>query len=216
MIQNLIDDKLAKKQQERATRERSGKFSPSSFGKCFRAQYWNRKNEPQTDLPDARTLRVFKAGELFHDFVQGLLPKHKCEVKVETEDICGYADIVTEEAVYDIKSQHSGAFWYMKKDGYDINKQKYPNILQVCCYAALLDKSEGRLVFISKDDLCIAEYTFPLYKWVDAVELEISNLKKFWEKGVPPPEPRAYFNQKSGVYKECQYCSWRTKCKEMK
>ena len=215
MIQKLIDEALSKKQEERKNRKRSGKYSPSSFGKCYRSQYWNRKNEPQTNPPDSRTLRVFNCGTLFHDFVQGFLPKHDCEVEVKTEYALGFADIVTKDSVIDIKSVHSQAFWYMEKGDYDVNTQKLPNILQVGWYAMQLGKPKFELMFVSKDDLCIAEYSFITEKWKENIVREITALSNFWVKDeLPKAEPRCYINKKTGKSKECGYCGWKDKCKE--
>ena len=74
MIEKLIDDYLLAEQTQRAKKERSGLWSPSSFGRCFRYQFWNRKNEPQTNPPDLRALKIFKVGNIFHDFIQSMLP----------------------------------------------------------------------------------------------------------------------------------------------
>jgi len=215
MIQKLIDAELIKEQEARKDRVRSGKISPHMLGRCYRAQYWNRKNEPQTNPPDVATLRKFKAGTLFHDYVEQFLPKHETEVKVETEDILGYADIVPEDCVWDVKSIHSRAFWYMEKNDYNINKAKYGNILQVMTYAMLLDKPKGGLIFISKDDLYSAEYVFGLDNWKPQVESELERLRAAWMvQELPPGRPRAYTNAK-GEIKEGVYCGWQTKCKEL-
>lgn len=206
-VQKLIDKHLLKEQEDRKDRVRSGKFSPSSFGRCFRLQYWNRMNESPTNPPNIRSLRVFKVGYLFHEFVQGFIPDKDTEVKIETDDIIGFADIVTEDTVIDIKSQHSRGFWYMNKDTFDINVDKYANILQVMTYAYLLKKPKGQLVFISKDDLCMNEYVFYLEKWQPEVEKELSTLREYWDKGeLPPAEPRAYKG------KEGKYCQFQDKC----
>ncbi len=207
MILELIDAKLAKEQEDRKDRVRSGQWSPSSFGRCYRMQYWNRKNEPQTNPPDARTLRVFAAGKIFHDFVEGFLPPHQREIKVTKDDILGYADIVTDDAVYDVKSVHSQQFWHTNKDGYDINKEKYCNILQVCSYAWILGKPKGILCFISKDDLCVEEHIFFTEKWVSEIEKELNILRTFWDcQELPPCKPRAYGG------KEGRYCPFKDKC----
>lgn len=214
MIQKLIDECLAKEQESRSQRVRSGLWSPSLFGRCYRAQYWNRKDEPVTDPPDARVLRIFKAGKLFHDFVQKLITEQhlniQTEVKVLTEDICGYADIVNDNCVWDIKSIHSKAFWYMDKQ--DIAVTKFPHILQVMTYAIILKKPNTRLVYISKDDLCIREYGFIVNeRWEEEVSNELKKLNEFWaNEWLPPAEPRAYKG------KECQYCGFKTKCQETK
>ena len=216
MIQDLINQKLLAEQEERTKRQRSGKISPSSFGYCFRKQHWNRKNEPITNPVDVRTLRIFKAASLFHDFVQGLITEHQSEDKVETEDILGFADLITEDSVIDIKSEHSRSFFWRKKSGYDINKEKLPNILQLMTYAKLLNKPKGVLCIISKDDMCIDEYVFFLDKWQDKVEEELKTLRYYWSKNeLPPPQPRCY-GEKDGKPNECEkYCSFRDKCYEL-
>jgi len=218
-IQELIDETLEPKEK----RLRSGTFSPSSFGKCYRAQFWNRADEPVSNPIDSRTLRVFKAGNLFHDFVQNLLSNGttKKEVVVETEDVKGYADLVTEEEVSDIKSQHSKAFWYHQKELKEakdevkaVKEMFYNNWLQVSFYAMQLGKQFVRLVFISKDDLSIEEFRQPVAEWENEVNKELDMLRQFWQaKLLPPAEPRLY-KQKNGSFKECEYCNWKTLCYE--
>lgn len=214
-IQDMINKALVRKE-----RERSGKWSPSSFGKCYRAQYWNRKDEPKSNPPDERTLRVFKCGDLFEDFVAGLIMKdNHCEqqVLIETDDVKGFADFVFENEVTDIKSQHSKSFWYMAKyKNDDIKKDKYPNWLQVGYYARELKKEFMRLVFISKDDLCIKEFVQKLDDyWLAEIEKELITLRGLWSKqGLPPAKPRCE-PRKDGTYWECDYCNWKDKCKEI-
>ena len=209
-IQELIDDALAPK-----LKQRSGKWSPSSFGRCYRQQYWNRKDALKSNPPDTRTYRVFKAGRLFHDFVQGLLDGVETEVKVECEDVLGYADIVRDNEVVDLKSQHSKSFWWMKKKNADIRKEKYGNWLQLMYYVRELNKTFGRLVFISKDDLCIMEYVECINDWTDELDNELTALRYLWKKQeLPPALPRCEPNAK-GEYWECNYCDFKDKCKEL-
>lgn len=215
-LQELINQALVKKEK----RIRSHKFSPSSLGRCYRAQFWNRKDEPQSNPVDERTLRIFKAGDLFHNFVQDVLIANNSEVKkevlVENEDFKGYADLVINGEVMDIKSQHSRAFHYrIKKEWKELEEKLFCNILQVVFYAVMLGKEKARLVFISKDDLCIQEYPLTVSNYKSSLEEEIKQLRGFWEAGVlPPAQPRAYPNEK-GEFSECKYCSWADKCKEM-
>jgi hypothetical protein len=190
-VQQKINEALQKEQS--IPRIRSGKFSPSSFGKCFRNQYWNRKNETPSNPPDERALRIFKCGKIFHEFVQGLFPDAQIEVLIENENVKGFADLVDDDEVIDIKSQHTQAFWYMEKTDYDVSKEKYSNILQVMYYAMELGKEWGRLVFVSKDDLCIAEYKFHIDIWKDKVLKELDVIQSFWNlQEVPAANPRLY------------------------
>lgn len=215
-LTNLIDKHLLAEQEKNKSRERSGLFNPSMFGRCFRAQRYNQQNIIPSNPIDVRTLRIFAVGDLFHDFAQQFLPAHQVEVEVVYPGLLrGFADIVTEDAVYDIKSQHSQAFWYMQKTDYDIATERKPNILQVMCYAMLLKKPEGRLVFISKDDLCMEEYSFITAQWMPLVEEELNTLAEI-NRTVPLPEPipRAYGkDKKTGNPNEChKYCPWRDMC----
>ena len=207
-IQKLIDDSLLKEQESRKDRVRSGKISPSALGWCYRRQYFNLNNTPQTNPPDSRALRIFKVGHLFHEFIQGYMPENECEVLAENEDIKGYADIVTKDTVYDIKSQHSRGFWYMNKDGYDVKKEKYNNWLQLACYGIILKKEKLGLVIVSKDDMCMNEYIEQTNDWADKLAKEIYTINENKDK-MPPAEARMYKG------KECTYCNWKDKCKEI-
>lgn len=217
-IQERIDEALLTADNDRAkTRKPSGKFKPSLFGRCYRSQIWARMGEPESNPPDARTRRVFKAGQLFHDFVQGFFDDAVKEVFISTDEVNGYADLVLPDAVVDIKSQHSQAFHYMAKEGDDICRKKYPNWLQVMWYALMMDKKYGKLAFISKDDLCIKEFEDLAENWRDDVECELNALQYFWDnKIIPEAEPRAYekIDKKTGVvsYQECEYCNHRDLC----
>jgi len=216
-IQELIDKQLVSEQESRTTRERSGLWNPSMFGCCYRRQWFNRTNTLPSDPFDNRTLRVFKAGNLFEKFVIDLYliqnPTAQTQVLIKTEDICGYADLVEEEIVSDIKSQHSKSFWYMTKSE-DIRKDKYNNWLQVMWYAWELQLPKGKLCFISKDDLCIQEYIqdFEDGYWIDELAKEMANLTLVWKEEMPKPKPRLYGKNKDDTPRECGWCLWKTLC----
>ena len=219
MIQQLLDYALKEKNKPR---KRSGLFSPSMLGRCYRAQIWNRMNIEQTEPPDERTFRVFEVGHIFHNFIQDLLlkqnPEFQKEVMIKTEHFCGFADLVEPDEVTDIKSMHSRGFFYLNAD--TITKEKKPAIMQVLWYAKELKKKQGRIVFVSKDDLCIAEYVFPLNEfWSKALANEEKTLIEAWEKALkgvlPPAKPRAFVN-KQGLSAECsKYCSWKSVCQKI-
>jgi len=216
MIQELIDQDLIPK-----PRERSGKYSPSSLGGCYRKQWWNRKDEPKTNPPDARTLRVFKVGHMFEQFVVERMktryPDLKTQVEVEDEDFKGFADFVLGNEVSDVKSMHSRGFhWLAKAD--DPVESKVEHAMQVTYYAMMLGLEKCRLIYVSKDDLCINEYAFPTNRFRGRVEAEICDLRQLWlSDSPPPPLPRAWggesnIDKKLKIPKECGWCNWRTKC----
>lgn len=212
-IQAIIDNSIA--EEKAKPRIRSGCFNPSSFGMCYRQQYWNRKDVPKTNPPDARSFRVFKCGNLFEDFVIDLLPIEKqTQVLVEEDDVKGYADLVVGDTVFDIKSQHSKAFWYIKKCK-DIITAKYNNWLQVMYYAIRLDKKNAGLIIVSKDDLTIWQHQLPVDSfWREQVAIELAALRYLWKKDeVPPALPRCEITKKQ-TYWHCSYCSFLRLCQE--
>jgi len=212
-IQELINNQLSQEQSNRKDRLRSGKYSPSSLGRCYRLQYFNRLNEPITNPPEERNLRVMYCGNIFHDIIQEITlknsPNLQKEVLVETEDFKGYADLVDTDEISDIKTMNSQGFKYLNPE--TIAKEKYTNWLQVMFYVWKLKKKFARLVFVSKDDLRIDEYRQELDNyWLNELDMEETKLKYYWSnKTLPPAEPRAFNG------KDCQYCSWLNKCKEI-
>jgi len=215
LIQELIDEVL----EDRGDHISSGKWKPSGLGQCFRRQYWTRKQEEPSNPIDKRTLRVFKAGNLFHDFVQTNLltryPNWQKEVKIEVEDVLGYADLVSEDEVVDIKSQHSRKFWHNTQEvnnGADIKDMFFNNWLQVAWYAWSLGKEKMRLVFVSKDDLSIQEYVLPLDGyWKGLLDEEFTKLNYYWKDNqTPAAQPRLYGGEETK--KECEYCQFKDKC----
>jgi len=207
-IQKLIDNALIAEQELKSKRIRSGRFSPSSFGRCYRMQYWNRQNEPQTNPPDVEALRRFKVGNIIHDYMQSFFPTAQREVMIKVEDdIIGFADIVLPDEVIDIKSCRTFEYKLMLKKDYNIGISKQTNCLQVCSYAFFLNKPQARLIFIEKDALDSKEFILEVSEWKEQIMDELEILRGHWKNGsLPAPSPRAY----SG--KECNYCNYRDKC----
>lgn len=223
-IQKIIDGVLHQEQESRKDRVPSGKWNPSLFGSCKRRQFFKRKNESVSNPTDERGLRVLKVGTMFHDFIQEKFSDFAkendfeilIEEKVETDDVLGFADIVTPFEVVELKTQHSRAFWWMSKSDKPITEQKREHFLQACFYALMLEKKYIRLVYISKDDLCINEYRVELDdKHIIYLEQEIEKMDEYWVFDILPPAIPILYKDKDGVSKECQYCMWRDKCKQI-
>ena len=206
----LVDASLQAEQDARKDRERSGKFNPSSFGKCFRAQCWNRLDEPQTNPPDIKGLRRMKQGTYTHKLNQAHLPKDQVEVKVETDDVLGFADFVSPQGVLDYKCSDG---WNIKKYSsiptpayIEDNPDKF---LQVAWYALELKKEDITIAPTPFGEFNNLLHTDKTANWKDKVDAEITTLMGYWGKGeLPPAKPRCYGG------KECNYCSWKDKCKE--
>ena len=210
MLEQLLDKKLLEEQAQKQTRIRSGKFSPSSFGRCYRLQYWNRKNEPITNPPSIESLRRFKVGNIFHDFIQQFFADAQTEVKVEEDDILGFLDIELEDRIVDIKSARSYKFKVMRDKGYSVLQDDMPYALQLGYYMMRRNKSIGELVFVDKDALDIIEVRIDLDKIKPHLVEEIAMLRSYWAAGkLPPPLPRAYNAQ------DCKYCQFKDKCYQL-
>ena len=147
--------------------------------------------------------------------MQGFIPIERTEVRVEEDDVLGFADIVEEDAVTDIKSIHSFGFNYMGVPGYDVTLDKKEAWLQVCYYALMLGKKQAKLVFVSKDDLRMEEFAVYTQSFIPKIEAELKVLREIWKKGeLPPAQPRSYWNKKSNSFKECKYCRYLDRCKQ--
>lgn len=207
---NIID--RAKKtyeedQEKRKLRTKSGKISPSSFGWCYRRQWYKHNGQPETDPMDFQGWAKVTLGQVIHRVFQAMFPKECCEVKVETDDCFGYADIVLEDRVIEIKSQSDWAFKYHTKKGFDVKSEKVDNWLQVAFYAMVLNKPKVELDFINQKQISdIVEYEDETIKWIPKVDEELKLIKEAIKGQIPDANPRLYAG------KECKYCSYRTVC----
>jgi len=208
-IAKLIEKELLRQQEESKSRERSGKWSPSRLGRCMRYQYWSRANEVETNLPDITALKRFEVGDLFHDYVQNFFTA-QIEVLVETDDVKGYADIVTNDEVVDIKSVNDWAFKFLLDKEFNVDKAKPEACMQVSLYAKLLNKPKASLLFINTKSLATVQCEVNLGEWIARVDTELATLNSAWEKkALPSASPRCYAG------KECSYCSFLQKCNQL-
>src|SRR3990167_1921290 len=200
-IQKLINEKV---RSERKPKEINS-WTPSRLGSCLTGVYLERLGvEPDRDFDD-RTLRVFSVGKHFEDWIVSLIKDsgHKIETQVRLEwkemDLSGYADLMVDDEIpYEIKSKHSAGFKYL------------PNLqhkMQLWVALKCLDRSEGRLIYFSKDDLRVEEFQVFLNDedLATEVEEELAVLNEAWEKKLAPnPPPQDSWKSK--------FCRWHGKC----
>jgi hypothetical protein len=209
-ISLIINNALLEEQEKNKKRDRSGKWSPSKMGRCLRFQYWSRANEVETDLPDVTALRRFAVGHLFHDYIQAFFIADNCEVLVETNDVKGYADIVEQNEVVDIKSVNDWAYKFLLAKEFDVNKEKPEQCMQVALYCKLLNKSRGSLLYVNTKSLATIQCEVDLAKFIPLVDIELSTLNSAWEKKALPPAVSRCYNGK-----ECSYCNFLTACNKL-
>lgn len=212
-LQNILNEAIGSQRQDK--REITS-WHVSKIGSCMRGMYLERLGvEPDIGF-DERTLRVFSCGRIFENWFVDLL-RNRWDIKIETQPrvenkelgVSGYADFVAEyggiKKVYEVKSKHSKAFWWMKKEGKPMRQHEY----QLWLYLYLLKIEQGLIIYLSKDDLSILEYPVELNdKELEKEVMEqLELLNRAWrEKDIsilPLPDKDIW---------QAKYCRWHTKC----
>jgi len=169
-------------------------WSASSAGYCMRLNIMRRLGVPP--VPEIleskpRVQRVFSAGHIFHDWIQGLtkeagLSTHQeLELIDDTIMVKGHCDDLVEidgnKIVYDYKTVNSQSFKY-KKD-----KISHYHRMQLGTYLYMLRKEhkdlvESRVMNISKDDLRLSEFQL---MWTPDLEKDVvsywTTLNGYWK-----------------------------------
>jgi hypothetical protein len=157
---------------------------------------------------------VFACGDIFHEFLQNILVKNTNglpEQSYRDDEVSVRVDFVDDDSIYEFKSMHSRAFWYMQKEleeGKTIFEIKPDHVLQAVLGARCFKKNTAHLIYISKDDLCIKQFTINALVYENILSEELESIKYFINSGLlPPPEPRLYKDNK-----ECEFCQWKDRC----
>lgn len=211
-------------QNTRTERPSSTPFRGSTLGGCLRAQHYSATGVEPSNPFEPRLYRIFEQGHVIADVLykkleaSGLFDSIQFEVPVlwEEKNFSGNIDILvqwkgaTEEEVIELKSMNSRGFTYLKAP-------KPEHAIQAASYALAREHLTGspvtaRVVYVSKDDFRIAEYTVGS-EWYDKAlrVLEVGN--KFLDQGrIPWRLPLA---EGQDVKKKwpCAGCQWLTKCR---
>lgn len=210
-FQQEIKDQLREEQEEWAPETRY--WRASDTGKCLRQRYYKRAGVPFTKPYDDRTLRVFRAGDIFHEWLQGLAEQRGVlvakEAEVWGEGVIGHFDALIkpngsdELYLYDFKSKHSYGFKYLNTDGAQKDHKAqvtlYKMLIEKNGYATLeeIDGEEVsvnyppakvtscRILYISKDDLRVLEFDGQADE--EEIKEEYRILNKAWENQILPP-----------------------------
>lgn len=212
-IQELVNQTI----RENGKREKKEikSWHPSKLGSCLTGVYLERAGAEPDEPLDDRTLRVFSVGTMLEDWLVKALEKQyphierQARVEWPEMNVSGYADLVVDfgngkKIVYEIKSRHSRAFWHMTKEGKPSRHHEY----QAWIYCKVLNIEESRLIYLSKDDLAIQEYSVFLNdkRLEQEVADEINLLNRAWKENLPPPIP---FDNNDW---RAQYCNFHKKC----
>ncbi len=215
-IQEIINSEIKKDGEEKRKNYTQTSFHASRAGSCLRGQYFERLGmKPDAEFDD-RKLRVFHCGKLFEEWIVGLIKKqdiYKVETQVRIENkeinVSGYADLVLEsngeKMVYEVKSKNSQGFKYLEATSGQEQHRK-----QLWIYLYCLGIEKGNLLYLSKDDLRIAEYPVMLgdEKLRDETLGEIELLNKAWKAKDPSLLPMP----KVGSFQD-KFCNYHSHCK---
>ena len=236
-LQQVVHDKLVADNSIKSSSEyyepKQGEIHVSSLYKCLRGVYYEMVGEKPTQGIEARVLGVFKAGNLFEDFIIDCLGekiidrqteyrfKYKSLTLVGRDDGT-FLDDKGERRVLECKSQHSDSFWYMLKDQMGVQWQHQ---IQLQTYLWLRrqlynEEVDGMYAYISKDDCTInsvaVKYNENIINEVVIPILDMLN-EAYEQKNpalLPLPEP-IVFDQNTKKWKKnwlCTYCSYHALC----
>jgi hypothetical protein len=225
-IQTLLDERLIKEQKESTREPITG---PSQLGSCLRQLMLMEKGfKPRPFEPI--TLRIFKAGYIFEEFLLGTLEKAgklvERQKKVEYRGIRGTLDAVAnlngENVLFDCKSIKGSAFKYLDEEGVGENY-----IYQLSFYHKALSQSMklspiGRIFYVEKENMMVKELPVMCVENYPLIEKKISEIEVARKSKELPPErdtkentyPCYSVNKKFKTCKE--YCQYSDHCPKIK
>lgn len=241
MSETPITDALSTYIKDNASiRKPDGKYHPSGLFGCDRKTIYEVLGTPKTDTRDDRSFRILEMGQIVHDFVQkAILTQYDeayDEIKLSIPDlnIVGSADLIVrvgdEWEVVELKTINSRAFQYG-----DTPKVEHVMQLQTYMYAIrsngftvagvgptedvvfdaapFKDLTKGRLVYISKDDMKMAEYTIEYSE--ELARSIVDKVAKLDYHLKSNTLPERLPEEKGKKHWLCGYCEFKTKCWEV-
>lgn len=220
-------------------REPDGKWHPSSIFACDRKALYERRGVEQTNPKDDRSGRVLFIGSRWHEIVQAAVIEHVkdadqvlTEVPVELPElnIVGHADqLIRFGDVWELeeyKSISSNGFRYLKGPKPEHVSQAYTYMYALRTQGVPTDEgglrkpipplgdslTTVRFVYISKDDLKIAEYVVPWDPAFEAVlRQKVTTLDRYVADPISLP-PRLPLEKGKKNWLCAGYCEFRDRC----
>lgn len=129
-IEGIIHERLVKDNQEKDPEyyaHREGVVHVTSLSKCLRGVAFEMLGAKKDSPPDARQLGIFRAGNLFEDFIVDSLGSLMLDR--QTEYVFKYKNIILtgrddgtlshdgQRRILEVKSVHSDSFWHREREG---------------------------------------------------------------------------------------------------
>lgn len=234
-LQRVIQDRLvsdaAVKDNGDYYGAKEGEIHVSSLYRCLRGVYYEMMGATPTGEIAPRVLGVFKAGNFFEDFIVESLgdkmldrqTEYKFKYKSLTlvgRDDGTFLDDKDQKRVLECKSQHSDSFWYMQKEGMNVQWQHQIQLQTYLWLRRQLYNQEvdGYFGYVSKDDCTIigipVKYNENIIHEIVIPILDLLN-EAYEAKNpdlLPIPEPIIF---DKGKYKKnwlCTYCNYHALC----
>lgn len=197
-VEEIVDSVIA---EGRKTKEQNSWYS-SGLGSCLTSRYLERSGARPDKEFEPRTLRVFEMGNRIETFVVDAIrtrfPAVETQVPFRFRGLTGKADVVVGENVKEIKSVRSDDFWMMARGK---RPPKIQHKMQLWSQLEGLGREQGQIVYVSKDDLAIVEFT--VFRNSDglreAVTAEVDYLDRCWEAKLPPEPVKWDFDDRRFV-----------------
>ncbi len=170
-IPKLIEERLIKDNQEKDILyygQRLGVVHATQLSGCLRGASYAILGTPPQHEPEARTLGVFKAGNLFEEFIIETLgtkvihKQREYKYKYKNITLVGRSDFIIDDngvmRIGETKSVPSDSFWYREREGTLV---AYQNQIQLQVYMWLErilngNNWDGIFSYVSKDDCTVA------------------------------------------------------------
>lgn len=195
MIQKLLDSYLEDNRRAEGQKFKDRKYYISQMGRCQRMRWIHRKGvESEFDI---KALRVFKVGDMFHDFMYKVLEDRQVLLEAEgyvmNDHFVGRYDALVsfkgEPILIDFKTISSYKWRFLLKGEED---EHY--IRQLLTYTMLINE-EGKykltkagIAYINKEKLEMIMKYYPLTNWrKKQIQEEIDKMTKFWVQDKIPP-----------------------------
>lgn len=205
-----------------------GWFS-SGLGNCISGRYYERLLGGKEEPVDVRKQLLFATGDAFHEWVYQQVRKSSIPHEIEESlslpalHLVGRLDMrlmwqPNHWTVYDIKTVHSKSFWWREQSGTTAQEH---HLLQVTAYLMMLRKKypklvfDGRILYISKDDLAMSEVAVPMTTQAEeAIKSSLKTLNAAWKAQVPPKpeEDIVYQGGKWQIHWKGRYCLYHHLC----
>jgi hypothetical protein len=233
-IVKLVSERLlnGRNNESEYFQHREGVVHASSLARCLRGVVLEMlQAKPDKEL-DTRKLGIFKAGNLFEDFIIKTLGDRVIEYqreytyKYKSITITGRSDCVMDDdgirRVGEIKSVHSDSFWYRQKSG-DLIAWNNQVQLQIYMWLERMINGndwDGVFFYVSKDDCTVegAPIRFNQNIIDEVVIPALDIINEAYEKRdatLAPVPDSVVFNKGKGQYQKnwlCTYCDFHNQC----